>query len=65
MTVNYLGKVWEVDNFLDFAKQVKKFYKKSFPSGWAYGLTAEEYEAKKVIADTTELKALANFWKAL
>jgi hypothetical protein len=67
MVVNYLGKVWEVDNFSDFAQQVRKHYQanKSFPTGWANGLTHEEYTAKKAVADALELKSLADFWRAL
>jgi hypothetical protein len=65
MTVNYLGKVWEVDNFLDFANKVKNHYKADFVTGWALGLTAKEYTAKKAVLDAIELKALADFWRTL
>jgi hypothetical protein len=67
MTVNYLGKVWEVNNFQDFAQQVRKHFGaySNYPTGWANGLTDEEYKAKKLIADAMELKALADFWKSV
>ena len=65
MTVNYLGKVWEVNNFLDFANQVKNHYKADFVSGWAVGLNEADYTAKKTVYDAIELKALADFWRTL
>ena len=65
MSVNYLGKVWEVDNFLDFAQQVKKFYKEDFVTGWAVGLNEVDYTAKKTVYDAIQLKALADFWRTL
>jgi hypothetical protein len=67
MVVNYLGKVWEVDNFLDFAQQVRKHFGaySNYPIGWANGLSSDEYDAKKAVADALELKALADFWRSV
>jgi hypothetical protein len=65
MVVNYLDKVWEVDNFSDFAQQVRKHFGaySNYPTGWANNLTSEEYKAKKLIAEALELKSLADFWR--
>jgi len=65
MTVNYLGKDWEVINFLDFAKQVQKFHRPKFAPGWAVGLNKSEINALSEIERAISLKALNDFWRAL
>lgn len=63
-TLNYLGKDWEVDSFLDFASQVQKFHKPNFVTGWAVGLSETEYNTLSVIYESIQLKALANYWRS-
>ena len=65
VNVSYLGKVWEVDSFQDFASQVQSYYKADFVTGWALGLTEADYIAKKGVYEGIQLKALANFWRSL
>ena len=65
INVSYLGKVWEVDNFQDFACQVQSYYKADFVTGWANGLNEADYTAKKAVYDAIQLKALADFWRTL
>jgi len=65
MIVNYLNIDWDVENFLDFAKQVKKAHKDEFPNHWAVNLSQDQYEVKRALYDAIELKSLANFWRSL
>ncbi len=63
--VFYLGKEWQVNSFQDFACQVQSYYKADFVTGWALGLDDDDYTAKKAVYDAIQLKALADYWKAL
>lgn len=51
INVSYLGKVWEVDNFQDFACQVQSYYKDDFVTGWAVGLNEADYTASLRVVD--------------